>query len=585
MCGRAVRELVQYLGYVNLALYTLVAVVALHQLRAGRGRAALWAALTFGSLALVIDVAEALPEKPSTDLEEVALRCLIAVLVLFPYLLYRFTTAFRPPTRRLERSLALMTLTLLVWTFAVPDVPAEGEPRPAGFVAYLIAFLVHWTVLAVVVAVQLWRAGREQPGVARRRMQLFSAGAAAITVALVLSAASGDGSTALELVVTLLSTTSALSFLLGLAPPPILRIAWRLPEQERLQRAIGDLMGATSERDVLESVLPPMADMVGARAVALYDEEGQALGRHGAEHELLDRPTGAHRRLEDGSEILTLDVPLGSLRVWTSPYAPFFGHEELNLLRTLAALTAMALDRTRLFAHEREARAALERAAEVKTNFIALAAHELRTPVATIHGIVQTLHEHGARLSKAQRAPLDDTLRQQSQRMRSLVDQLLDLSRLDAEAVPIAPERLRVRQRVEEIVSASAAGRHRDVRVEVPPDLEGVVDATAFDRIVTNLLVNAFHYGEAPVLVRAEQRDRHLRVRVEDRGPGVPPEFVPDLFERFTRERGSLERAGGTGLGLAIARSYANAHGGDLVYEPARPHGASFELVLPQPGT
>ena len=66
---------------------------------------------------------------------------------------------------------------------------------------------------------------------------------------------------------------------------------------------------------------------------------------------------------------------------------------------------------------------------------------------------------------------------------------------------------------------------------------------------------------------------------VEDRGEGVPPQFVPELFDRFTR--GSRARVGGAGLGLAIARSYARAHNGDLVYEDAEPHGARFQLVLP----
>jgi two-component system OmpR family sensor kinase len=73
-----------------------------------------------------------------------------------------------------------------------------------------------------------------------------------------------------------------------------------------------------------------------------------------------------------------------------------------------------------------------------------------------------------------------------------------------------------------------------------------------------------------------------LRIAVEDRGEGVPPHFVPDLFERFTRVEGrEREPVGGTGLGLAIARSYARAHDGDLVYEEAEPHGARFQLVLP----
>jgi signal transduction histidine kinase len=580
----AVGELARYLEYINLALYTLVAVVALRQLRAGRGRAALWAALTFVSLALVADLGRALPENPTNDLEEVAFRCLIAVLVLFPYFLYRFTTAFRPPTRLLERALGLMTVVLLVWTFVLPEFPAEDEPRSTGFEAFLIAFVVHWTVLSVVVAVQLWRARRGQPGVARRRMVLFSVGAAAITVAIVIAAFNPDEEPAAILAASLLASLSAVSFLFGLAPPAILRLAWRRHETERLQDAINDLMAATSEREVVDSVLPPMAGVVGARAVALRSDDGRVLGTHGAAEEMFAHEAEGRERLPDGSELVCLAVPSGSLLVWTSPYAPYFGPEELSLLSTLGALTGLALDRTRLFARERESREALERADEVKSNFVALAAHELRTPVATVHGIIETLHAHADRLSDANRAPLEETLLQQSGRMRSLVDQLLDLSRLDAEAVAINPERFAVRERVDEIVQASAGGQEDKVDVEVPEGLEAVADTAAFDRIVSNLVVNAFRYGSPPVRISAEQRDRHLRVRVEDRGAGVPPHFIPDLFERFTRERDSVERAGGTGLGLAIARSYANAHGGDLVYSDASPHGALFELVLPQGG-
>ena len=77
------------------------------------------------------------------------------------------------------------------------------------------------------------------------------------------------------------------------------------------------------------------------------------------------------------------------------------------------------------------------------------------------------------------------------------------------------------------------------------------------------------------------QSDRHFRLSVEDSGLGVPREFVPDLFERFTRSEVSRRNVIGTGLGLAIARSYARAHGGDLFYEDADPHGARFQLVLP----
>lgn len=568
--------LVELIGWVNLALFTAVALVALREWRAGRGRAGIWAALTFGTLAVVADVGRLLPEDPH-GAGEVALRLLIALLVLFPYLLYRFTTAFRPPTLRLERLMGLMTVVVVVWTFLLPEFPQEGEPRTTAFVAYLVAFLVHWTVLSVVVAFRLWRAGLGQPGTARRRMQLLAIASVAITLALILGAFSTDEDSVRALVTELLATAAALAFLLGLSPPAALRLLWRRTEQAHLQAAIGRLMTATTEQGVADEVLRPIARIVSARGVALRGTGGRLIATHGLEAER-GRASGWN---DPDEHVVRIEIPSGELLVWTSPYAPFFGTEELQLLRTLGALTGLALDRARLFAQEREARVALERADELKTNFIALAAHELRTPVTSVVGFVETIVRRERELPDSVREELQQVLLQQSRRMRNLVEQLLDLSRLDAEAVQIRPECVGVRDRVAEIVAAAAGERAGDVRISVPPELEATVDASAFDRIVTNLVVNALRYGAPPVLVGAEHRDRHFRVSVEDRGSGVPADFVPQLFERFARSETTRSHPGGSGLGLAIASSYANAHGGDLIYEPAEPHGARFELVLP----
>jgi two-component system, OmpR family, sensor histidine kinase MtrB len=305
---------------------------------------------------------------------------------------------------------------------------------------------------------------------------------------------------------------------------------------------------------------------------------GRVIATHGIEPERGERLPGWD---EPHEHVVRIEIPTGELVVWTTPYAPYFGTEELRLLRTLGALTGLALDRARLFAREREARAALERADELKTNFVALAAHELRTPVTSVVGFVETLVRREEELPAAVRDELQQALLQQSRRMRNLVEQLLDLSRLDAEAVKIRPEPLDVRRRLEEIVAAAAGDRTGDVRIAVPPELEAMIDPSVFDRIVGNLVVNALRHGEPPVSVGAEHRDRHFRLSVEDRGSGVPIEFVPQLFERFARSEAARAHAVGSGLGLAIAASYAKAHGGDLLYEPAEPHGARFELVLP----
>jgi two-component system sensor histidine kinase MtrB len=96
--------------------------------------------------------------------------------------------------------------------------------------------------------------------------------------------------------------------------------------------------------------------------------------------------------------------------------------------------------------------------------------------------------------------------------------------------------------------------------------------------VVSNLVANAMRYGEPPIRIEASQRDRHLRVAVEDAGPGIPKELEGRIFDRFARGVGGQT---GHGLGLAIARAYAQAHGGDLVYDP-RSAGARFELLIPQ---
>jgi len=138
-----------------------------------------------------------------------------------------------------------------------------------------------------------------------------------------------------------------------------------------------------------------------------------------------------------------------------------------------------------------------------------------------------------------------------------------------------------VRAEVEELVATSAPGRDGDIDVRIPETLETVIDRTVFDRVVSNLLTNALRHGAAPVVVTAAQSDNHFRLVVEDSGNGVPPQFVEDLFERFSRSDEARSRGQGSGLGLSIARSYARAHGGDLVHQTVRPHGARFELVVP----
>ena len=136
----------------------------------GGGRPALWAALAFGAIGLVV-IAGRMPERWQSDW---IVKVELALLVLFPYLLYRFTTAFEQAAQGAERFVGLMTGVLLAWSIALPRIPEDDEEWSTGFVVYLTAFLFHWSVLSIIAAVRLWRAGNRQPRLAQRRMRFLA---------------------------------------------------------------------------------------------------------------------------------------------------------------------------------------------------------------------------------------------------------------------------------------------------------------------------------------------------------------------------------------------------------------------------
>jgi len=573
---------VQAFTYINRVAYIALGVVVLGYWLRRRDRASLWAAAAFGSLAL-LEIVSFVPNHPGQLAERVVGRFAILLFVVFPYFLYRFTAEFRPTGRRLANLLVIVTVTLCVWTIALPSIPQPDEPRSAAFQAFVALFIVHWTTLSIVAATSLWRAGRAQPTVARRRMRFLAFAVGLLNLALILVAVPTNEDSVLTLIAQVIGVVSVVAFLVAFAPPAIVRIWWRGPEQRRLQDAVAGLLAfAQSQEEVAARVLEPAAAIVGASAIAIRNTDGRVVGAWNVPEDLWDSLQQGATPIASTKEgdLVDVAVPGGSLVVWTSRYAPFFGDEELRLLNTLGALIGLALDRVRLFQAEHEARLELERTNEVMKNFVALAAHELRTPMTTIHGFVTTLHHLGDRLDAAQQETVRNALIQQTQRMARLIEQLLDLSRLDAKAIEITPEPIHVRTQIEEIV-ATAAPAPESVEIDVPAGIVAIVDRSVLERVVTNLVTNAFRYGVPPVVVSAERSDNHLRLSVEDRGHGVSPEFVPNLFERFTRSEGSRASATGTGLGLAIARLYARAHGGDLIYEDADPHGARFSVVLP----
>ena len=273
-----------------------------------------------------------------------------------------------------------------------------------------------------------------------------------------------------------------------------------------------------------------------------------------------------------GAPLLAHGRTLGVIHVG-SLVPRVFTEDESDLLRAAAERAALGLERTLL--HER-----LLRFDRVRNRFVAVASHELRTPAAAILGSALTLEARHGTIDASDEAALRRVLADQARRLATLVDQLLDLSRLEAEVPPIRFERVNLRELVELTLSELSSEQRSDVRVEVSPSVEVDADPLVFGRVLSNLVVNALRHGSPPVEVTvATNGTGLLELVVEDAGPGIPEDVRQRLFEEFVR---GSETAGtpGSGLGLAIARSYAHAHGGDLVLDADGERGARFRFVL-----
>jgi signal transduction histidine kinase len=268
-----------------------------------------------------------------------------------------------------------------------------------------------------------------------------------------------------------------------------------------------------------------------------------------------------------GVPLLVGDDAIGVMHVGS--LAPRrFTNDDVELLQLVAQRVAIAIERAKLHEQARQFD-------QLKLNFVAIASHELRTPATSIYGALTTLVQR-LELPPETREELIQMAYQQSDRMRRLIEQLLDLSRLDARAIRVVPHPIVLSSVLAEIVSGSVPqGLRADV--DVPADLAAVADPLALERVLTNLLTNAVRHGAAPIRLSAVRKDANLRISVEDSGSGVPEELRDRLFDRFSRADSGV----GSGLGLAIARAYAHAMGGELFYREGAP-GARFELVIPQ---
>jgi two-component system, cell cycle sensor histidine kinase and response regulator CckA len=212
-----------------------------------------------------------------------------------------------------------------------------------------------------------------------------------------------------------------------------------------------------------------------------------------------------------------------------------------------------------------------------RTRMISTVAHEVRTPLVTMGGTAALLEQSWEELPREQRDELLASIVRQGQRLQRLVTDLLTLARLDDRRVTVEPTSIHlaevVRQAVDDFDVSS-------VEISVPEDVTVHADPDHVLVIVGNLLSNAAKYGEPPLAVSGESTAEGVAIRISDEGPGIDPDFVPHLFEEFTRSPSAAGQSG-SGLGLSIAHRMARANHGSIRYEPNAPNGACFTVELP----
>jgi signal transduction histidine kinase len=252
---------------------------------------------------------------------------------------------------------------------------------------------------------------------------------------------------------------------------------------------------------------------------------------------------------------------------------------------TLAYLTVRFFgELRRSYARQQEATEAAEKASQLKTNFIADVSHELRTPLTVLRGNA----ELGLAFEEdCSHGEVLDEIVKESKKMSSMVDDLLFLARSDADALPLKRKRIPITPFLKEVAGRSKIlVEKRGARFEAKLSGRGeiVADAERLEQAVLVLVDNASKFspkGETVTLSAAAERGE-LRVSVEDRGPGIPEEVLPHVFERFYRVDKSRERKrGGAGLGLSIAKTIVESHGGRVGAESHPGEGTRMSLYLP----
>ena len=339
------------------------------------------------------------------------------------------------------------------------------------------------------------------------------------------------------------------------------------------ERRTGALLAMN--RELTQASSPDMLAAAGARHVGeAFDAEVRIV---------LADTTGTVAVADDDGATLRLsladaEVTLGLMLLRPRHRRRLASEDARRQLDTFVSQIALALGRARLAADAEAARVGAE-TERLRNALLTSVSHDLRTPLAVITGAATTMLEAGARIDEPTRRDLLESIREETERLNRLVQNLLEMTRLES-------GQLRLRREwhpLEEVIGAALARfGERPVTLTIPRDLPMVpLDDVLIEQVVVNLLDNAVKYTPAgsPIRILATATDRVVTVEIADHGPGLPPGDERRVFDKFYRADGHVH--GGTGLGLAICRGIVDAHGGRIWAQNLPEGGVAFLFTLP----
>jgi signal transduction histidine kinase len=269
-----------------------------------------------------------------------------------------------------------------------------------------------------------------------------------------------------------------------------------------------------------------------------------------------------------------------------SAHAHAWSSTDERLLIALANHAALAVDNLHLLDEARKV-AALRELDRMKTELLGTVSHELRTPLGSIKGFVSTLLEHGSKLKRDEQREFLEIIDSEADRLRELIENLLDLSRLEAGVLRIDREPVRLGATAREVTrKVELAAPKHSLALDWPAaDPPVKADQKRIYQVIQNLLTNAVKYSPSGgrITLSGSVRRRELEISVADEGLGMPATELDRIFDRFHRVQSDMARdIGGTGLGLAICKGLVEAHGGRIWAESVgEGKGSTFRFTLP----